>query len=78
MRRWTWCPLVAAMLLGCGGQSSPAKPDLHGNNDPVVPGDSVTDPKPDPAPILPIPDDAPGADPEAASKVPIKPIPDEQ
>jgi hypothetical protein len=72
MRRWTWLPAIAvSLLLGCGGQASAPTPTE--NLDPVPPAAS----KPaDPTPVLPIPDDAPGTDPEAASQVPIKPIPE--
>jgi hypothetical protein len=67
MRRWIGYPaLVTMLLVGCGGPPP----------SPQVGGESATQKPPDPTPVLPIPDDAPGADPEAASKVPIKPIPD--
>ncbi|HUQ73025.1 MAG TPA: hypothetical protein VM165_26080 [Planctomycetaceae bacterium] len=75
MRRLAWLPMIAvSLILGCGGAETPP-PTSIGTT--VEPGTSSTASKPDPTPVLPIPDNAPGVDPDAASKVPIKPIPDE-
>ncbi|MDZ4689020.1 MAG: hypothetical protein SH850_28425 [Planctomycetaceae bacterium] len=75
MRRLAWLPTIAVSLILGGGCADTPPPASSGTT--VELGTSSTDTKPDPTPVLPIPDNAPGVDPDAASKVPINPLPDE-
>jgi hypothetical protein len=65
MRRWTCFPaLLTLLFLGCGAAIAPTP-----TTDDQPATDSPTPEKSDSTP-------APGTDPDAASKVPIRPIPE--
>ena len=68
--------LTVSTLLGCGGEvPQPAPESPPANVDLGAPAESM-EAAADPAPVLPIPEDAPGA--ETTVPAPeIKPIPDE-
>jgi hypothetical protein len=73
MSRVVWLVIGLAIgLPGCGTSTPPAS-----SPEPTVElGESSA--TPDPTPVLPIPDNVPGAEADSAAKVPINPIPDDQ
>lgn len=73
---WAVPLMVIALSSGCGGETPTTAPET---TSPTVDlGSPAESPAatPDMAPVLPIPEDAPGAD-ASTSAPPIKPIPDE-